>query len=80
MIDAGDGAASIAFADSSAFAWGGTLTINGTLGPHTLRFGTDANGLTAAQIAATRYRGGKVTIDAEGYLHRILAGTLLSVQ
>ena len=80
VIDAGDGTASLAFADSSACAWSGTLTINGTLGPHTLRFGTDANGLTPAQIAAIRNRGRKVTIDAEGYLHRILAGTLFSVR
>ncbi len=80
VIDAGDGAASLAFADCSACAWGGTLTIIGTLGPHTLRFGTDSNGLTAAQIAATRYRGEKVTLDAEGYLHRILAGTIFSLR
>lgn len=40
----------------------------------------DANGLTPVQIAAIRNGGRKVTIDAEGYLHRIPEGTLFFLQ
>ena len=80
VIDTGDGTASLAFADSSASVWGGTLTINGRLGPTSLRFGTDADGLTAVQIAGIRNRGDKVAIDANGYLRRIPSGTFISVR
>jgi len=80
VIDAGDGTASLAFANSSGCAWGGTLTISGKLGPATLRFGTDGSGLTAAQIAAIRNGTSKVTIDADGYLHRLPDGTIFSLR
>ena len=63
VIDAGDGSSSLAFADSSACGWGGTLTINGRLGPTSLRVGTDASGLTAAQIAGINNRGARVILD-----------------
>lgn len=78
-LDTGDGTASLAFADSSALTWGGTLTITGRLLPHTFRVGTDANGLNAAQLAAIRNNGDKVGITAEGYLYRVPAGTILMV-
>ena len=80
VIDAGDGSASLAFADSSASAWGGTLSITGSLGPTSLRFGTNANGLTPAQIAAINNRGAKVALDANGYLRRIEPGTAIFVR
>ena len=80
VIDAGDGTASLAFADSSASVWGGTLTINGRLGPASLRFGTDAYGLTPSQLAAINNRGAKVALDANGYLRRVPAGTVIFVR
>ena len=79
-LDVGDGTASLAFANSSTCAWGGKVTINGRLGPTSLRFGTDGNGLTAAQIAAINNRGAKVALDANGYLCRIPPGTLFFLQ
>jgi len=78
-LSVGDGTASLAFADSSAAAWSGTLTITGTLLPNTLRIGTDANGLTAAQLAAIKNGSDKVGITPDGYLYRIPSGTLIRV-
>ena len=69
-----------AFADSSAATWadGATLTLKCGVGTRArqkrLRFGTDANGLTAAQLAAIRYDASVTTkkprfsLDADGYL------------
>ena len=53
--------------------------ISGTLLPNTLRIGTDANGLTAAQLAAIKNGSDKVGITPDGYLYRILSGTLIRV-
>ena len=78
-LSVGDGTASLAFADSSAAAWSGTLMISGTLLPNTLRIGTDANGLTDAQLAAIKNGSDKVGITPDGYLYRILSGTLIRV-
>lgn len=78
-IDAGNGTASLAFANSSGCAWNGALSITGKLGAQTLRFGADAGGLSAAQIAGIRNGVNKVRIDADGYLHRIPLGTVLTV-
>lgn len=80
VLEAGDGSAMLAFADSRHKAWEGTLTINGRLSPTTLRFGTDENGLTASQLAAISNRGASVYLDAQGYLQRIPDGTILSVR
>ena len=77
VVEAGDGSAQLAFADSSAKTWTGTLTINGKLAATTLRFGTDAKGLTAAQLAAISNRDRPVTLDAQGYLRQIPGGTVL---
>ena len=73
-IEAARGA-SVVFADSSSAAWeeGRTLTFSGDMGRKAVRIGTDANGLTAAQLAQIRYRkeGGKcvpMTLSSEGYL------------
>ena len=64
---------SLSFADSSAIDWteGKTLDIVGDLHGPRLRFGTDANGLTAAQLASISYEGkfGKVFLSENGYLH-----------
>jgi autotransporter-associated beta strand protein len=79
VIDVGSGSTSLAFADSSASVWSGTLTINGSLGPTSLRFGTDANGLTSAQIALISSCGMPVFLDASGYLCPV-PGTVLVVR
>ncbi len=78
-LDVGDGTASFTFANSSGAAWAGTLTITGHLLPSTVRIGTDASGLTAAQLAAITSGGDKVGITEAGYLYRIPAGTLISI-
>jgi len=61
-------------------AWAGALTLTGRLLPTTLRFGTDAGGLSEAQLAAVRIGGDKVGITDAGYLYRIAAGTVISVR
>jgi len=65
-----DSGATLAFADSSGVDWtGGTLNITGTLGATSLRFGTNASGLTPAQRALISVNGsGNYTLDADGYL------------
>jgi autotransporter-associated beta strand protein len=78
-LDTGDGTAALAFANSSASAWSGTLKISGALLPTTLRFGTNASGLTAAQLASIKNGNDKVGITASGYLYRIPAGTAILV-
>ena len=79
VIEAGDGSAQLAFADSSAEAWTGALTVNGKLTATTLRFGTDGKGLTVAQLDAISNRDRPVTLDAQGYLRQIPGGTILSL-
>ena len=61
--------ASLAFGDSSSFAWtaGKRLTIE-NYRPKAIRFGTDANGLTAAQLRQVRIGGHRGVLDDEGYL------------
>jgi autotransporter-associated beta strand protein len=78
IIDFGDGASALVFADSSTQSWvsdGGVpiaLHItNYTAGVDSLRFGTSAGGLTKAQLALIRFDGlgdlpGK--IDANGFV------------
>lgn len=78
-LDVGDGTAALAFPDCSLVPWAGTLTITGRLLAATVRFGTDAGGLTASQLAAISNGGDKVGITDAGYLYRIWAGTLISI-
>jgi autotransporter-associated beta strand protein len=70
VINLGSGAA-LSFANSSAIDWsGGTLTITGTfVSGSSLRFGTNASGLTPAQLAVIRAPGVSfVALNASGYL------------
>ncbi len=63
--------AALRFADSSAIDWStGTLTLTGTFVSGTsLRFGTTASGLTAAQLARiSKPGGGTVALNATGFL------------
>jgi fibronectin-binding autotransporter adhesin len=56
-IDLASGAA-LAFADSSEITWAGTLAITGSfVSGESLSFGTDATGLTAAQLASISATG-----------------------
>lgn len=60
----------LAFADTSAVEWNsGTLNITGYV-PGVLRFGTDANGLTATQLSQITVdgSGGAVALNSSGYL------------
>ncbi len=74
----------MAFADSSAVAWDETamLSITGTPKPRSIRFGTDSNGLTAAQLARIAFNGklGKAKLDANGYLRGPDPATVFFVQ
>lgn len=59
------------FADSSALegSWAGTLSIVGNFtDASSVRFGTNVNGLTAAQLAQISINGSTAGIDANGYL------------
>lgn len=69
----------LAFADSSAVAWtnGAVVTVTGDLKHSKVRFGTDVNGLTTAQLTALRYENRRVVIDAAGYIHPVPACTVL---
>ena len=60
--------AALAFPDSSSKTWTGTLNLSGVLKPHTLRFGTDAAGLTLSQKGRIRYRNSGATLDSQGYV------------
>jgi len=79
LLAVGDGSASLAFADCREMKWTGTLAITGKLGPTTLRFGTDGNGLTAAQLATITCRGFSVRLSGQGYLLQNPPGTLIRV-
>jgi hypothetical protein len=67
-INLGESVTSLWFSNSSSSsdAWGsGTVTING-FRENTVRFGTNANGLTSAQLAAIN--SGAYTLNNSGYL------------
>ncbi len=69
--------AKLAFADSSGTAWVGTLDITGDfVSGSSLKFGTDANGLTPTQITqitATGFTG--FGLDSSGFLTASAAGS-----
>jgi autotransporter-associated beta strand protein len=68
-ISLGTGAA-LAFADSSAVTWAGTLNITGTFVSGTsLRFGTTSSALTPTQLSRiSKPGGGALTLNSSGYL------------
>ena len=80
-IDLGDGSGSLAFADSSAQTWTGSLDITGNWAPYTLRVGTDASGLTEDQLKSITMDGDSVwvQIDEDGYLWQ-MNGTVIIVR
>ena len=69
-LDVDSSVTELAFADTSTTEWNsGTVNITGYV-PGVLRFGTDANGLTANQLSQITVdgSGGAVGLDANGYL------------
>ncbi len=74
------GSGSLSFADSSAVAWSGTLTLTGQLVQRTVRFGTSASALTGAQLKKITYEEGALGLDADGYLVGGWRGTVLIVR
>lgn len=74
----GDGNSAIAFADNGDLPdWTGTLNLTGSfVSGSSLRFGTDAGGLTAAQFAKITVNGvGGYTLNSLGYLSEAAAVT-----
>ena len=76
------GAGHLAFAASQDTVWtdGRTLTVVGELGTRSVRMGTDATGLTPAQLAAITYNGASVRLTSRGYLSPHSRGTLIQIQ
>ncbi|MBL9117010.1 MAG: autotransporter-associated beta strand repeat-containing protein [Verrucomicrobiaceae bacterium] len=75
-INLGAGAA-LAFADSSAIEWSGTLAITGTfVSGSSLRFGTSSTALTATQLGKISGMGyANFALDANGYLTATVASS-----
>jgi autotransporter-associated beta strand protein len=68
-IDFGAGTSVLAFADSSAIAWTGTLTLqNFEIGTDTLRFGSSSTALTTAQLSAITLTGYSAGLDSSGFV------------
>jgi autotransporter-associated beta strand protein len=67
------GAGQLTFADSSALAanWTGLLTITGTLGAETVRFGTADTALAAGQLEKILINGSNATLSATGFLEAL---------
>ena len=72
------GGALLAFADSHAVAWEGSVTVK-DFHRKTIRFGSSRAGLTAEQCARMRTdRGRSLTLDGDGYL--TISGLAISIQ
>lgn len=71
FIDLGAGDSDISFLDSSALSWTAATVLNISNfdeGVDSVRFGTDASGLTGTQLSQITLNGGSAYIDASGYL------------
>ena len=73
VIDFGAGASEVDFANSSALNWTGAILnlLNWDPSIDKLRFGTDATGLTSAQLATIEFNGsglGSAQLNANGYV------------
>jgi autotransporter-associated beta strand protein len=73
-LDLGAGSSAVTFADSSAFDWSTfTLTIaNWTEGSDSVRFGNNANALTATQVEHIFFGVSPAQIDSNGFLTPLL--------
>jgi autotransporter-associated beta strand protein len=79
-IDLGDGTGRLAFADSSAQTWSGTLNLVGNFTMDAVRFGSSASALTQAQLGLLRVDGERrwLALNDGGYLYE-RKGTIISV-
>lgn len=69
LIDFGGASGSAVFADSHSITWTGTLSLSNFASGSSLRFGTDATGLTGtqlSQISAAGFSG--FSLDSSGFL------------
>ncbi len=70
-LDLGSGVSALSFLDSSSLSWSGSavLTIsNFDEGLDSIRFGTDASGLSGSQLSQIVLNGGAASLDGSGYL------------
>ena len=79
-----DDGATLAFAGSAGQSWtaGAVLDFVGTFGStvKAVRFGTDATGLTNAQLKQITMNGIGCMIDSEGYLHPKASGLIIEIR
>ena len=79
-----DDGATLAFDNSAGQSWapGAVLDFVGTFGStvKTVRFGTDATGLTGEQLKQITMNGVGCRIDAEGYLHPKFSGLIIEIR
>ncbi len=71
VIDLGTGTSALVFADSSSVTWGGSISlsfVNFTEGVDSIRFGSDNNALSLAQLSQITINGSMAGIDSAGYL------------
>ncbi len=68
-LDFGAGTSALAFADSSAISWSGTLALaNFDIGTDSLQFGASGAALTAGQLDAISLDGYSASLDAGGFV------------
>ena len=85
VVDFGDGASALAFANSSGQAWNGTplRIVNYTPGVDSLRFGTSSGGLTPTQLGLIQFAdfaNAAGQIDANGFVTPVLpSGTWVQI-
>ena len=72
----------INFADSSSEGWGEgvRIEVEGDVAGSCIRFGTDASGLTPAQVRAFRCNGKRMVLTESGYLEPYEGGLILLVK
>lgn len=81
-LDIADGAA-VSFAASASASWGGRLTLARAPKVGDVRIGTDANGLSSAQLAAISIQGDPtavLAVDDDGYLFRLAGATAKTIE
>ena len=73
----------LAFADSTDAEWLGPVTLttdDGVFPEGVLKFGSDANGLTAGQVAKMRFNGKRIHLRADGAVSAIPKGITISIR
>ncbi len=81
-IDLGAGTSDLSFLDSSGEAWADSIVLsilNFDDGVDSIRFGTDASGLTETQLSQITLNGGSAFLDASGYLSLVPEPTTFAI-